>query len=209
MQRKRPRIGFIGAHGVGKTTLVEAVAGFLGVPVITERVREVARSWGLTPATIPAERVGQFQWWVLRAQVAAESALQEQGFVSDRSTLDNMAYYVALVDSSDEDLEAYARLAFSRLAQYDMLILIPPMFPLPQDDPERHPDPAFQTVIHETILQLVDVCMQHKANDPALPEIYVVKTEGVGNRLAELQAVVEDKLLGGPWATLGPGPVDA
>lgn len=186
------RIAFIGPHGVGKTTVCERIAAHLGLPLITERAREVARNWGLTPATIPADRLVEYQWTILRQQVLAETSLQNVGFVSDRSTIDNMAYWVSVAASQNvpwETIEAYNQLAYTRLPHYDLLIHIPVMFPL-EGDGERHPDPTFQTEIAGNISDLL-LSLDVRVCPGLLSRVYTVQTEGVERRIGEILAAIE------------------
>lgn len=153
---ERPlRIGFIGAHSTGKSTVGEMVAERLGLPWITEIAREVAREWGLTPATIPAARLQEYQWEILHRQIEAQEAHVATGACSDRTPLDNKAYWLVLEDVPPNEAAAYDRLVRTNLAFFDVFVLIEPgVFPL-VDDGERHADPAFQQTIHNMIEHLV------------------------------------------------------
>lgn len=179
------RIAFIGPHGTGKTTLVNGVARMVGTPVITERARLVAREWGLTPATIPAAELLDYQREVVVRQVGAETAYDVAGFVSDRSVIDNMAYFEALYNAN-RSIQAwqnakswYVSLVNQRVRKYDMLIYVPPMFPLVADG-ERHTDPKFQREIDLLIKALIKEWGLGSRT-------FTVTTDGPESRLAEIQ----------------------
>lgn len=172
------RIAFIGSHSTGKTTVARPVADALDFPFLTEVVREVARTWGLTPATVPPHRVVNFQWDVLESQMFGERLHDE--FVSDRSTLDNAAYFLAYAAhrATPEAVYNYLAQARNHMEKYDLLILIPPMFP-PVDDGERHTDPREQERIHDIVCGLIGAW---SVGD----KVYTVTSGTVEDRLTEI-----------------------
>lgn len=184
------KIALIGPHSTGKTTVVDQLADYLGLPKITERVREVARSWGMTPRDVPLERLLEFQNAVLDWQIAAERAREGEGFVADRSTIDNMAYLIAQAEEAQittEDVVRYCFKAYTRLDKYDLLIFVPVMFDL-VDDGERHVDPTFQLEIQNLILDMIgDLEIQ---GWDIRRRVYVVTKEGA-ERWPEIRAVVD------------------
>ena len=187
------RVAFIGAHGVGKTTLAEQVARWTALPHITERARTVAEDWGLTPATIPANRLVEYQWAILNAQISAENDWHHLGFLSDRSTIDNQAYMLAHVQNTNGNLALvrnYAEEAMQRLGHYDRLFYLPIRFPLPTDDPARHPDTAFQRQIDALIPQIIDVVSLWYV--PGFwTRVHTVHSLSVADRVSEVLRVLE------------------
>jgi predicted ATPase len=154
---RAPRITLTGAPCVGKTTLARALAAKLGLPLLPERSREVAREWGYTPATIPPERGLAFQWAILDRQIAAEHAHASSGFISDRCPVDSLCHFEWFAPDygwSDEDRDRYREAVEARLPDYDLLIVIPPMFPI-VDDGERIADPTFQIEFNALLDRLV------------------------------------------------------
>lgn len=179
------RVAFIGAHGTGKTSLVDAIAKLMGLPVIKEQAREVATEWGYTPATIPAAHLWDYQKEVVLRQVGKERAYDTCGFVSDRSVVDNMAYFKLLAEANNWPSERhgfYQSMFYERIDRYDMLIHIPIMFPL-VDDGQRHTDPTFQLEVDRLIRHLIQV---HNLRD----KIYSIQREGIVHRLPELQEAI-------------------
>lgn len=155
MEGNQVKIAFIGSHSTGKTTVARPIADHLGVPFLSEVARMVAQDWGLTPATVPPERVAEYQWTILRGQVDGEKP--HPAYVSDRSTVDNAAYFLAYAAhrTHPADVFLYLNAALVNTRHYDLLVLIPPMF-APVDDGERHTDPVEQARIHEVVCNLLD-----------------------------------------------------
>ncbi len=176
------KVAFIGTHCVGKTSVLKLLAEDLGVPAIEEGARVIADEWGLTPATIPQDRLIEYQYALLERQILEETR-HPLGFLSDRSVVDNMAYMLALPHATSEQIIDYQMRAAVRLPHYDRFILFPyGKFKL-VDDGERHVDAGFQKEIHNTILALIDqLDLGHK--------VYEVRTEGVYKRVAELRPLL-------------------
>ncbi|SHE98786.1 Nicotinamide riboside kinase [Desulfofundulus australicus DSM 11792] len=123
------RIAITGAHGAGKTTLAKILSETLGLPLITERARVVARNMGIEHCR---ELIGnpvlalEFQEKVLEAQIRAQSE-HPDGFVSDRSTLDCLAYLRLYLGAKVQDMSSYFyRARFHAWRKLDLLIYVPP-----------------------------------------------------------------------------------
>lgn len=188
---RAPRITLTGAPCVGKSTLARALAERLGLPLLPERSREVAREWGYTPATIPMERVLEFQWAILERQIAAEEQVAETGFISDRCPIDSLCHF----DWFGSDLgwtetegQRYRAAVEARLSTYDLLIVIPPMFPM-VDDGERIADLDFQTGLHGVIERLVG-----DWRDTLGDRLHVVDVLDFETRLAKVLAALGERV---------------
>jgi nicotinamide riboside kinase len=130
--------------------------------------------------------LSHFQKRILNDQIVGEqeALFEGSGFVSDRSTLDNAAYFLAYVASkeSPEGVYLYLSEAERNLENYDRLILIPPMFP-PVDDGERHTDPREQQRIHEIVCDLI-------AAWGVAQKVYTVTSRTPEERVAEILEVL-------------------
>jgi len=88
------KIGMVGSHGVGKTTLCfEVAAALKRRNADLEMVREVARR---CPLPINQETTVAAQEWILHTQIASEIEAEagHEIVICDRSILDNYCYLV-------------------------------------------------------------------------------------------------------------------
>jgi nicotinamide riboside kinase len=148
------KIAFIGAHGVGKTTLCYDLASLLkrrGANV--DVVKEVAR---LSPLPINRKTSLEAQTWILTTQVAEEirSASAAPIVVCDRSVLDNYAYMV-LACGRQRPVE---RFVDWWMKSYDLLFKVPLAGEAAAADGIRDTDEFFI----RSIDQLVDTLLQEK-----------------------------------------------
>lgn len=123
------KIGITGAQGTGKTTLANALAGALRLPLITEQVRKVAEDMGIKSLEgVRADmEVGRlFQEACLKYQLSVEQGLSD--FISDRTTIDNAVYWLkhhAHHWPSQVSI-AYYRDAFRNIRNYNLILYVPP-----------------------------------------------------------------------------------
>ncbi len=121
------RIAVAGAHGVGKTTLARALSKELGLPMIEEVVRGVAKKSGYkTTAQIrdaSQEDRLKFQEDVLQEQIDTETRFGND-FVSDRSAFDMVAYAI-LYELPDMDTQIMYLKALRHSEQYDWIVYCP------------------------------------------------------------------------------------
>ncbi len=145
------KIGFIGSHGVGKTTLCFDLAARLKrLDLAVDLVKEVARS---CPLPINRDTTIEAQAWILHTQVARELVAQQQYAVviCDRSVLDNYAYLVHAAGRRPE----YEEFVRSWVGSYDALFKVPILAP-PTFDGTRDVSDAFQRAIDGAIDDLVE-----------------------------------------------------
>ncbi|CAN5395402.1 hypothetical protein BH11CYA1_BH11CYA1_03790 [soil metagenome] len=143
------RIIVIGASGVGKTTLVEALTPLLALPVIPELGRKLCLEMGFQyPGEIPDQEL--FKCKVLEEQINQENKLEN--FVSDRSTVDAWVLWQRwnLCQAMTYDSEGYYQKARQQSALYTDIIYIPPMFE-PSDDGFRWTDLDYQKQIDRLV----------------------------------------------------------
>ena len=174
------KIGFIGTHGVGKTTLCYDLGAALkkrGVNV--DLVKEVARQ---SPLPINRQTSLEAQLWILTTQVAEEirSAAEHEAVICDRSVLDNYAYLV-FAEGRQRWLEPFVN---RWLASYDLLFKVP-LSGEPDADGVRDTDRFFMTQIDRLVDELVD---ERKLRCERLP---------VGRR-EDWSEIVRERVLGLP-----------
>jgi thymidylate kinase len=129
------RIAVCGTHGIGKTTLVDAlhthyVRESYNTPPFWGRIEEVARTVALdlklkTLSDIlswPTCKVEYFQWLCAMRQVTEE--YNEGSFISDRSFVDIIAYTV-FYGCSYTMVEALMDFAEQHVPTYDILFYAP------------------------------------------------------------------------------------
>lgn len=121
------RLGFTGASGTGKTTLAEWASKRFGIPLNPVGSRSVAKSMGFdNPYDVDkAGKRGEFQHRLVEEKRAWEKA--HESFVTDRTTLDNLAYTVLhdvycidreLVRKVAEGLNRYTHVVFCPLEYF-------------------------------------------------------------------------------------------
>lgn len=102
MPWSRPaKIAFIGSHSVRKSNAVHAFASTIGRAGRSVEVgREVVR---FNPLGLNERATPEAQLWVLMAQVQQELELRNRAevLVTDRSVVDNFAYYLRVTDGED------------------------------------------------------------------------------------------------------------
>lgn len=147
------KIAIIGSQSVGKSTLGKELSKRMNVPLITE----IARRWNI-------EKVSQvelihIQKELLRLQIKEEN--HNGQFISDRSTVDNLAYWLHNVSSivDKEENATYIKTALDNVKNYSHIFLLTPEF-YPVDDGFRNTDVIYQMRIDatiQTILRLYDI----------------------------------------------------
>jgi nicotinamide riboside kinase len=98
---RHAKIAFIGSHSVRKSNAVHAFASTIGRAGRSVEVgREVVR---FNPLGLNEGATAEAQLWVLLAQVQQELELAHRAdvLVTDRSVVDNFAYYLRVTDGED------------------------------------------------------------------------------------------------------------
>ena len=145
------KIAFIGSHSVRKSNAVHAFASTIGRAGRSVEVgREVVR---FNPLGINEGATAESQLWVLMAQIQQELELRGKAevVVTDRSVVDNFAYYLRVTD--DADPFAVEPLIRRWALTYDLFVrLLPDVELLP--DGVRSTNDAFRDEI-EAILDRI------------------------------------------------------
>jgi len=144
----RFKIGFIGTHGVGKTTLCYGLAARLKArDVVLDIVHEVARR---CPLPINQSTSIAAQSWILHTQISDEliAAARHPVVICDRSVLDNYVYLL----TAGGRTPALDELVRWWLGTYDRLVYVP-IVDEPRADGLRSTDAAFQRAIDERVVR--------------------------------------------------------
>jgi deoxyadenosine/deoxycytidine kinase len=150
-----PRIAIVGSFSTGKTTLAEAVAEPLGLPLLPEAAREVAAlGFKLDKDATPEVETLIFLKHFYNEMV-------HEDFVADRSLVDVMAYAGWVLDNQERRKETALFEECKNIAQHNLrsqythVFYLPIEFPIVPDE-LRPNDPAFQKEIDERILGLLE-----------------------------------------------------
>lgn len=138
------KIAIIGSQSTGKTTIGNQLSKKLNIPLITE----LARKWDIEKAT-QIELI-YIQKELLKLQIKEEN--RNGQFISDRSTIDNLSYWLhnvsAIVDKEENEL--YVKTALDNVKNYSHIFLLTPEF-YPVNDGFRNTDIVYQMRIDATI----------------------------------------------------------
>ena len=148
------RIAIVGSFSTGKTTLAEALAEKLALPLLPEVAREVVE----LGFKLDKDATPETETLIFLRQYNNELSTEE--FVGDRSLIDVMAYAGWVLDNQERTKEFYLwdeclKLAERRLrTSYSHVFYLPIEFPIVLDG-LRPDDPAFQAEIDERLLGLL------------------------------------------------------
>lgn len=136
------RIAFCGASGTGKSVLADYIQKRYNLEYNPVGSRSVAKDMGFdNPYDVDAAgRRLEFQGRLLRAKIEWEE--QHETFVSDRTTLDNLAY--TILHSPGTVSDTYWEESFKALSRYDVIFYTPlSSFHSCAGDPARKSDPTY------------------------------------------------------------------
>lgn len=147
------KIAIIGSQSTGKSTLGNQLSENMNIRLITE----LARKWDIEKAT--QTELIDIQKELLNLQIEEER--KHEQFISDRSTIDNLAYWIhnvsPIVDREENGL--YVKTALGNVKNYSHIFLLTPEF-YPVDDGFRNTNIIYQLQIAEvinTILRLYNI----------------------------------------------------
>jgi nicotinamide riboside kinase len=148
------KIAFIGSHSVRKSNAVHAFASTIGRAGRSVEVgREVIRS---NPLGLNEGATAEAQLWVLMAQVQQELELAPQAdvLVTDRSLVDNFAYYLRV--TGGEDPFGVEPLVRRWAATYDLSVRLLPDVALLHDGVRSTSD-AFRDEIEAILDRIIPI----------------------------------------------------
>jgi nicotinamide riboside kinase len=148
------KIAFIGSHSVRKTNAVHAFASTIGRAGRSVEVgREVVR---FNPLGLNEGATPEAQLWVLMAQIQQELELRHRAevLVTDRSVVDNFAYFLRVTDGADPfGVEPLIR---SWATTYDLFVRLLPDVAL-QADGVRSTSDAFRDEIEAILDRIIPI----------------------------------------------------
>ena len=150
------KIALSGSGSTGKTTLATEVSKKYGVTMIPEFAREVADEMGIVKIRdMNSDQAFEFQSRILSKKMELEDS--NENFIADRSTADNIAYYLRWCcrDLSDDQNEEYVNRCLSQLRKYDEIFLLPWQSLEIVDDGFRSIKAYYQYEIHCTIIGIL------------------------------------------------------
>jgi len=142
------KVGIVGAQRVGKSTLATELSTILNLPHITE----IARKYNVN--TTDRREYYDIQQNILIDQLAAERAHNLTGFISDRTTIDNCAYFINGAGSKVYELLKYFYIATRNIQNYSHILYIPIEFNIVPDG-FASTDPIYQIKIDDLIIDLL------------------------------------------------------
>ena len=179
-------IGLVGTAGTGKTSLAEALALKLGVPLLKSReiTEDILKRDGYSYASgIQIERFlanSGRQNEILRRTLEQQTAAKE--FVTDRTLVDLAAYVVC--EMHDKDEAAVRRILETcrkRLSDYSHLFLCPWNDVPVSDNKRRTLNPWYQFLIHT-----VEIGMLREWGC----ECRILEGKDTADRLAEISSIL-------------------
>ena len=179
------RIAIVGSFSTGKTTLAEAVAGPLDLPLLPEAAREVAAlGFKLDKDATPEVETLIFLKHYYNEQI-------HPTFVADRSLVDVMAYAGWVLDNQSWRKEMALFEECKKIAQHNLrgqyshVFYLPIEFPIVPDE-LRPNDPDFQREIDQRIVSLLeshDVAYETLTGDvPTRVKALMGRVEASGGR---------------------------
>lgn len=126
---KRMIICLAGAHGSGKTTLAQSLAGNLGLPFYGSNAAKIHEEFGFSPSqNIPIVDRVDVQYAILEDWVEKIESASVGGGVFDRSPLDFIAYLLSettrnLGDDTSDEIVGYVDRCIELLQDIDLILL--------------------------------------------------------------------------------------
>lgn len=132
------KIAFFGACGTGKTTLVESMYKDLGLKPVYNNARNVMSGLGITDLTdVEDTKRALLCESILITRLTKQLELFDDGFISDRSIIDELMYWELDNKKNFPTLTSTLNdfvYAFLNIHRYDLLICVPVEFELSEKE---------------------------------------------------------------------------
>lgn len=155
------RIGFTGAHGTGKTSLMKAICSdpeFKAYPPVPSTARKMKQAG----YSINRDADELSQLMTLLARVTTENKIYESyaRVISDRTPVDSLAYTAIQIESvwencNPEYWKVCKELTRQHMQKYSAVYYFP-VYWEPYADGDRDPDPEYQRRHAELVLHLLN-----------------------------------------------------
>lgn len=183
------KIVVAGTHGVGKTTLARVLSERLGLVMIEEVARKIIKNAGYANTRDYIERADYYkklevQQRILDAQVMIEVANSREGYVSDRSVFDVVAYAEAYGIKGRMLHDMLGTAISLALDEYDLLVFVPLMFGV-VDDGFRDTDERMRLEVEKILRKYLE------AYEVLGGRVLKIKSETVEGRVNEVLAELE------------------
>lgn len=167
------RIGFTGAQGSGKTTIAEYVINKYGFKYsyINQTRKVIKTIYGGSLEKARKDAI-EFQNTLINKKLFWERRHSKYGYVTDRTTIDNIAYYLAYSESPNapEALKYIDKGITHARKSYDIIFCLSPILNTP-DDPLSPPDTLEKFKLYYIILGLLSLVQS--TNPELVKYIYV------------------------------------
>lgn len=140
------KIGIVGAHGVGKTTLARELAKRLNLTLVPDTAAEAFhKGWAVNEKTTVEN-----QFWILSKQIEYEREIITN-FIADKTLYDNIVYSKYIFE--DPEIHSVINKIVLANSNYHLLIYIPIEIELVDDG--RSVDPVFQKLIDKEYIRVL------------------------------------------------------
>lgn len=141
------RIAIAGAHGVGKTTLSNALKDNLALPILPDvAVEAFQKGFAISEQTPP-----EVQFWMFSRQLELEKSTKR--FIADKCLID-YSVYADIIFADNRVKELLAEMVRKNI-DYSHVLYLPIEIPL-EDNGIRSLDPGFQKMVDERYLRKLD-----------------------------------------------------
>lgn len=122
------KVGLCGAHGTGKTTLLEIIAKEYSLTPVKRTMRDMWERFGISDfEKMPTDVRTMFQKYSVLNQIQQEDKTNSD-FITDRTVVDNLGYSYLSSNMSGADLQMFEQLVKERFRNYTHFIYFPVEF---------------------------------------------------------------------------------